>query len=180
MGLPKVLTEQQMKFATLLVTSEGRMSPTECAIEAGYAEGSAHVRASELRNPRKFPLVVKYIDEIRAELQEKYKVDYGSHITELARLREEAREKGAWSAAINAEVARGKAAGLYIEQKIIKHGKLEDLTEKELEARLSHIIDENKLLLEHEDVETLKDKVKHPREMRKVNENETEEETSTS
>ena len=54
------------------------------------------------------------------------------------------------------------------------------MTEKELEARLSHIIDENKLLLEHEDVETLKDKVKHPREMRKVNENETEEETSTS
>jgi len=69
MGLPKILTEQKMKFATLLVTSEGRMSPTECAIEAGYAEGSAHVRASELRNPRKFPLVVKYIDEIRAEPQ---------------------------------------------------------------------------------------------------------------
>ena len=169
MGLPKIL-EQQMKFATLLVTSEGRMSPTECAIEAGYAEGSAHVRASGLRNPRKFPLVVKYIDEIRAELQEKYKVDYGSHITELARLREEAREKGAWSAAINAEVARGKAVGLYIEQKIIKHGKLEDLTEKELEARLSHIIDENKLLLEHDDVESLKDKVKHPPKIRKVNE----------
>ena len=127
--------------------------------------------------------MVKYIDEIRAELQEKYKVDYGSHITELARLREEAREKGAWSAAINAEVARGKAAGLYIEQKIIKHGKLEDLTEKELEARLSHIIDENKLLLEHDDVESLKEKVKHPREIRKVNEDEIiieEEETPTS
>jgi len=163
MGLPKVLTEQQIKFATLLVTNEGRKSPTECAIEAGYAEGSAHVRASELRNPRRFPLVVKYIDEIRSELQEKYRVDYGSHITELARLREEAREKGAWSAAINAEVARGKAAGLYIEQKIIKHG--------------------NKLLLEHDDVETLKEKVKHPREIRKVNEDEIiieEEETPTS
>ena len=168
MGLPKVLTEQQIKFATLLVTNEGRKSPTECAIEAGYAEGSAHVRASELRNPRRFPLVVKYIDEIRSELQEKYKVDYGSHITELARLREEAREKGAWSAAINAEVARGKAAGLYIEQKIIKHGKLEDLSERELEARLSEIIEDNKLLLEHEDVETLKDKVKKPTELKLV------------
>ena len=67
---------------------------------------------------------------------------------------------------------------MYIEQKIIKHGKLEDLSERELEARLSEIIEDNKLLLEHEDVETLKDKVKHPREMRKVNE--TEEETSTS
>ena len=169
MGLPKVLTEQQQKFAMLLVTNEGRMTPTECAVEAGYAEGSAHVRASELRNPRKFPLVVKHIDELRAELQEKYKVDYASHIAELAKLRNEAREKGAWSAAINAEVARGKAAGLYIEQKIIKHGKLEDLSERELEARLSQIIDDNKLLLEHEDVDSLKDKVTNPKEMRIVN-----------
>jgi hypothetical protein len=47
------------------------------------------------------------------------------------------------------------------------------LTERELEARLSHIIEENKLLLEHEDVDTLKDKVQNPREMRKVNEDET-------
>ena len=168
MGLPKVLTEQQQKFAMLLVTNEGRMTPTECAVEAGYAEGSAHVRASELRNPRKFPLVVKHIDELRAELQEKYKVDYASHISELAKLRNEAREKGAWSAAINAEVARGKAAGLYIEQKIIKHGKLEDLSERELEARLSQIIDDNKLLLEHEDVNSLKDKVTNPKEMKVV------------
>ena len=101
-------------------------------------------------------------------MQEKYKVDYGSHIMELAKLREESREKGAWSAAINAEVARGKAAGLYIEQKIIKHGKLEDLSVRELEARLSEIIEDNKLLLEHEDVETLKDKVKNPPELKIV------------
>ena len=117
--------------------------------------------------PGSFPWLLN-TDEIRSELQEKYKVDYGSHIMELAKLREESREKGAWSAAINAEVARGKAAGLYIEQKIIKHGKLEDLSERELEARLSEIIEDNKLLLEHEDVETLKDKVKNPPELKIV------------
>ena len=33
--------------------------------------------------------------------------------------------------AVNAEVARGKAAGLYIEQKIIRTGKLDDLSEEE-------------------------------------------------
>ena len=38
MGLPKLLTEQQKKFAELLVYNEGRKTPTECAIEAGYAE----------------------------------------------------------------------------------------------------------------------------------------------
>ena len=34
MGLPKKLTEMQIKFAQLLVTNEGRKTPTECAIEA--------------------------------------------------------------------------------------------------------------------------------------------------
>jgi phage terminase small subunit len=36
MGVPKRLTEMQMKFAQLLVTNEGRKTKTECAIEAGY------------------------------------------------------------------------------------------------------------------------------------------------
>ena len=71
MGLPKQLSEQQKKFAELLVYNEGRKTPTECALEAGYAEGSAHVRASELRNANKYPLVVKYIGELREEIQKK-------------------------------------------------------------------------------------------------------------
>ena len=103
MGLPKQLSEQQKKFAELLVYNEGRKTPTECALEAGYAEGSAHVRASELRNPNKYPLVVKYIGEIRQEVQKKYEVTFEKHITELGRIREAALSKGAFSAAANAE-----------------------------------------------------------------------------
>ena len=159
MGLPKKLTEQQIKFAQLLVTNEGSKTPTECAIEAGYADGSARVRASELRNPKRFPLVVSYIGELREEYNKKYEVDYGSHIAELGRIRQQALDKGAWSAAVNAEVARGKAAGLYIEQKIIRTGKLEDLTAEELESRMKTIIDEYSPILEGETVSDLKTKV---------------------
>ena len=119
-------------------------------MEAGYAEGSAHVRASELRNPNKYPLVVKYIGEIRQEIQKKYEVTFEKHITELGRIRQEALAKGAFSAATNAEVARGKAAGLYIEQKIIRTGKLEDMSIEELEAKMKRIYDENKTLIEGE------------------------------
>ena len=155
MGLPKKLTEMQIKFAQLLVTNEGRKSPTECAIEAGYDKDSAHVRASELRNPNKFPLVVKYIGEIRDEYNKKYDVNYGRHITELARIRDEARAKGAWSAATNAEIARGKAAGLYIEQKIIHHNKVQDLTADELKAKMKKILDDNKGLIEADFEEVL-------------------------
>ena len=160
MGVPKRLTEQQIKFANLLVCEEGRKTATQCAIEAGYAKDSARQAASILQNPKKYPLVVQYIGELRAEWQKKYDVTFGSHITELAKLRDEAREKKAWSAAVNAEVARGKAAGLYIEQKIIRTGKLEDLSTEELESRMKQIIDDYSPILEGVEVEELIDKVR--------------------
>ena len=43
---------------------------------------------------------------------------------------------------MNAEANRGKAAGLYIDRKIIKTGKLEDLSEEELEAKMRQILDD--------------------------------------
>ena len=150
----------QKKFAYELVTNEGRKTKTECAIDAGYDKESAHVRASELTNPRRYPLVVQYIGELREEYQKKYEVNFGNHIAELAKLRDDSRKKGAWSAAINAEVARGKAAGLYVEQKIIRTGKLEDLSAEQLEHRLKTIINEYSPILEGVEVEELKEKVK--------------------
>ena len=160
MGVPKRLTDTQKRFAELYVYNEGRMTPYECAKEAGYAEDSARVRASELRNPRTYPLVVQYIGELREEVQSKYAIDFERHIKELARLREAALKKGSFSSAVNAEVARGKAAGLYIEQKIIKTGKLEDLTERELEDRMKQIIDEYSPILDAKPIEEIKAELK--------------------
>ena len=142
MGLPKRLTEKQMKFAQLVVANEGRKTGTECAIEAGYEKDRARITASELQSPKKYPLVVKYIGELREESQRKNEVTYENHIAELSRLREAALKKGSFSSAVNAETNRGKAAGLYIDRKIIKTGKLEDLSEQELEAKMKQIIDD--------------------------------------
>ena len=148
MGAITRLTELQRRFAHEIVTNEGIKNGTECAVSAGYAEDSAGVRAAELQNPKRFPLVVKYIGELREEYQKKYAVTFERHISELARIRIDALKKGAWSAAVNAEVARGKAAGLYIEQKIIRTGKLDDLSEEELEKRMNEIIDQYAPILE--------------------------------
>ena len=148
MGAITRLTELQRRFAHEIVSNEGRKNGTECAISAGYAEDSAGVRAAELQNPKRFPLVVKYIGELREEYQKKYAVTFERHISELARIRIDALKQGAWSAAVNAEVARGKAAGLYIEQKIIRTGKLDDLSEEELEKRMKEIIDQYAPILE--------------------------------
>jgi phage terminase small subunit len=159
MGLPKKLTQQQIRFANLLVADQGRKSATECAIEAGYAKDSARQAASVLQNPKKYPLVVQYIGELREEWQKKYEVTFANHVSELGKLRDEARDKKAWSAAVNAEVARGKAAGLYIEQKIIRTGKLEDLSTEELESRMQQILEDYSPILEGVEIEELKDKV---------------------
>ena len=150
----------QMKFAHELVTNEGRMNGTEAAVAAGYSQDRAAVTASELQNPKLYPLVVQYIGELRAENQKKYDVTFESHITELGKIKNEALKNKAWSAAVNAEVARGKAAGLYIEQKIIRTGKLDDLSEEELDKRLAEVLDQYSPILEGVEVEELKSDVK--------------------
>ena len=160
MGVPKRLTEMQMNFAHEIVTNEGRKNATECATDAGYTKDTAVVKASQLQNPKLYPLVVKYIGELREEYQKKYAVTFERHIAELGKIRIDALKKGAWSAAVNAEVARGKAAGLYIEQKIIRTGKLDDLSEEELESRMKEIIDQYSPILEGVEVKELKSTIK--------------------
>ena len=164
MGVPKRLTEMQQKFAHELVSNEGRKYAYQCAIDAGYAKDRARQTAWELQHPKHHPLVVKYIGEIRQEYQKKYAVTFERHISELGKIRIDALKKGAWSAAVNAEVARGKAAGLYIEKKIIRTGKLDDLSEEELEKRMKEIIDQYAPILEGKvDVADVKKKQKQLR-----------------
>ena len=141
MGLPKRLTEMQMRFAENLVFGDehGPLTKTEAAKRAGYSEKNARFEGSSLTNPKKHPLVVKYIGELREENLRKHEVTFENHVAQLGKIREGALRKGAWSAAVNAETNRGKAAGLYVDRKIIKTGKLEDMSEQELESKMKQI-----------------------------------------
>ena len=144
MGVPKRLTDMQMRFAEFIVFGgpEGPMTQSEAAIAAGYAKDSARVEGSQLLNPRYSPLVVQYVGTLREERIKKHQITYDIHLAELARLREAALKKHSFSAAVNAETNRGKAGGLCIERKIIKHGKLEDMSEQELEAKMKQILND--------------------------------------
>ena len=55
MGVPKRLTDMQMKFAEFLVFGgpEGPMTQTEAALAAGYSPKRARQEGSELTNPRR-------------------------------------------------------------------------------------------------------------------------------
>ena len=155
MGVPKRLTEMQQRFAEHLVFGgpDGPMSKREAAVAAGYSPDRAMREGSELTNPRYSPLVVKYIGELKEERLRKHEVTYEGHVAELARLREAALKKGSFSSAVNAEASRGKAAGLYIDRKIIKTGKLEELTEEQLEAKMKQILNDYESLLNPKIVE---------------------------
>jgi len=150
MGVPKRLTEMQKRFAEFVVFGgpDGPMSQSEAAIAAGYSEKRARAEGSELLNPRLSPLVVQYVDKLRQEKYKKFEVTYEGHVAELARIKEAALKKGSFSSAVNAETNRGKAAGLYIDRKIIKTGKLEDLSEQELELKMKKIIEDYAQILD--------------------------------
>ena len=157
MGVPKRLTEMQKRFAEYLVFGgpEGPVNKGEAAKLAGYSEKRCRQEGSELTNPRNSPLVVKYLDELKVERMLKYGVTYESHITELSRIKDLALKKNSFSAAVNAETNRGKAGGLYIDRKIIKHGKLEDMTEEQLEMKMAQIEEDYAGLLSDDVVDAI-------------------------
>ena len=163
MARTPILTDRQKQFAELLVYNDGKLSPAECANQAGY-KSRPRQTASELRNPKVYPLVAKYIGELRAEVQEKYAINFEKHITELAKIRNEALKKGAWSAAVNAEVARGKAGGLYVDQKLIMTGNVDAMSADEIKEKLRKILDDNKELINITPDEVELDNIELPKE----------------
>ena len=93
MGQRKRLTEKQRAFARLLVISKGTITNTQCAVEAGYSEKRARQEASELQNPIKSPLVVKYIDELREKNFEDNKLAINKVLEEFHYLLKSAQER---------------------------------------------------------------------------------------
>ena len=155
MGVPKRLTEMQKRFAEYLVFGgpEGPVNKAEAAELAGYSKKRCRQEGAELTNPRQSPLVVSYVDELKQERNLKFGVNYEGHVAELARIKELALKKNSFSAAVNAETNRGKAGGLYIDRKIIKTGKLEEMSEEELRMKRAKILEDYSALLNMKTVE---------------------------
>ena len=143
MGNVNKITPKQRAFIHLFVKSNGRMTPTDCAKEAGYSEKSATNIACNLRNPKMFPLVVEAIENLQKEYAEASKIDFVKHARELARLRDTAVTNGQLGPAVNAEFRRGQLAGFYVDRKEVVTASLDNMTRPELEAKLKEIRDHN-------------------------------------
>jgi len=152
-GPAKQLTPKQMKFAQLIVYGvEGSpITKTEAAQLAGYSkEGdSCSVYGSQLTNPTKYPLVCAYISNLRDEVREKYNITFENHLEELGKIRDRGtKDNKNLAAAATTEIARGKVAGYYIDQKIIRHGSIDDMNLDQLYARMKTIKEKNIQLME--------------------------------
>ena len=133
------LTDKQRVFVKIYSENEGRLTPTECARQAGYKEDSANVRASELLNGKRYPKVVEAVIARRAEIEKTHEVKLNKHVQELARLRERALGEKSYSAAVNAERLRGQAAGLYVDRKEIRTGSIDSMSREEVLTKLKEI-----------------------------------------
>lgn len=56
------------------------------------------------------------VAELRKPVADAAQVTLAGHLTRLSELRDAAEKEGKYSAAVTAEIARGKAAGLYVER----------------------------------------------------------------
>jgi hypothetical protein len=133
------LTIKQRNFVKIFTDNEGRLTPTECARQAGYNETHANVRSSELLNGKSYPKVVEAVLKRRTEIEKTHEVKLNKHVQELARLREKSLSEKSFSAAVNAERLRGQAAGLYIDRKEIRTGSIDSMSREEVLGKLKEL-----------------------------------------
>ena len=148
-GSAKTLTSAQMKFAQVLVYGvEGNpVSKSEAAKIAGYADWIKE--GTRLTNPNKSPLVCAHISNLRDEVRQKYGITFERHLEELGNIRDRGKKDNRnLAAAATTEIARGKVAGYYIDQKIIRHGKIDDMNLDQLYERMRTIKEKNEKVLE--------------------------------
>ena len=63
----------------------------------------------------------------------------GNHLTDLKEIRDGAIRNGAWSAAVTAEVARGKAAGLYVNRSELIVNRVDTMSKDEVLERMKQL-----------------------------------------
>ena len=131
------LNSKQRKFCKEYLKGQ---TATEAAIKAGYTKDrkGAKTQGSVLLNHN--PVVRNYLIELEIAASERDAVSLEHHLSTLHDRREEAKAQGQISAAITAEVHRGKAGGLYIDRREILTAKIDLMSKDDILTRLEELI----------------------------------------
>lgn len=102
------LTYRQKQFVIAYLACG--LNGKQAALDVGYSEKSAPSYGSAL--VRK-PHIAAAIAEEQDRMADVHGIKLGHHLKELERLRDDAAAKGAFQAAVTAEVKRGETLGFY-------------------------------------------------------------------
>lgn len=140
-------TPKQEKFIQLFVYHD--LTNVECAHRAGYAFPS--VAATKMLNDPRYTHIQTKIQELKELEQKKYEITFEKVARDLQKIRDAAMEDGTYGAAVQAELGRAKLAGLMIDKKEIKTGRIDQMDRSEVEARLMALLEKNDLAPKAED-----------------------------
>jgi phage terminase small subunit len=108
------LTAKQEAFAQAVTSGKTQADAYRSAFNAGKMKAETiQQSASRLMADRK---VSARVAELRKPVVEAVQITLAAHLDRLAALSDKAEQEGKYSAAVAAEVARGKASGLYVDK----------------------------------------------------------------
>ncbi len=116
MAQPAHLTAKQQRFVEEYLID---LNATQAAIRAGYsAKTAASIGSENLTKPE----IAAAVRAHGKTVSEEAGLTLASHLKTLNDLRVQAAESEQFSAAVSAEVNRGKASGFYVDKHEHKHG----------------------------------------------------------
>tara|TARA_R100000656_G_scaffold105828_1_gene77922 strand:+ start:90 stop:608 length:519 start_codon:yes stop_codon:yes gene_type:complete len=119
------------------------LKQSECALRAGYRH--PEVMASRMLNHERYRHVQERIQELQYMQRQKYEITFEKVAEDLKKIRDAALEEGSFGAAVTAELGRAKLAGLMVDRKEVKFGKIDQMDRQEVEARLRNLMEQHKL-----------------------------------
>lgn len=111
--MARKLTDRQIKFAQLVASGKSNIDSYMEAYDVKEKKPGHNTSASMLLKNR---MVADMISELKDPVVHRIGITLENHLLTLQEISNEARSAGHYSAAVAAEVARAKAAGIHIER----------------------------------------------------------------
>ena len=109
------LTPKQEKFAQCVASGMTQSDAYRASYDVSGDTSTAVINNEASLLMKRHEIAMR-VEEIRNPIIKKAQITLESHLEELEALREMAKDKSQINAAISAEIARGKASGLYVEK----------------------------------------------------------------
>lgn len=133
------LSPRQLAFAESVVMERGFKNLSDIAMEAGYGKGNRSSAQSTATVLLKNPKIQKAIAVLSEQIHGDQEVTLKKHQQDLTILRNKSLEAGNYAAAITAEVNKGKASGLYLNQSVHLHSSIDSMNKETVLEELAKL-----------------------------------------